>query len=107
MEKAAENRLAKIAQQRQVAQQNRIEADKIENKYPKNFKDLTTAQCVELIFKNKYSRDLLNLNRRILELKQMGFNLPDDILSILEQRQSIAKMEGTFSQTQFQRASGY
>lgn len=99
MEKAAENRLAKIARQR--------EADKIENKYPKNFQDLTTAQCVELIFKNKYSRDLLNLNRRLAELKQLGFNFPDDILNILVKRQSIAKMEGTFSQIQFQRASGY
>ncbi len=107
MEKAAENRLAKIALQKQAALQNSMEADKIENKYPKNFKDLTTAQCVELIFKNKYSRDLLNLNRRLVELKQLGFNLPDDILSILEKRQSISKMEGTFSQTQFQRASGY
>lgn len=107
MEKAAENRLARIAQQRKIAQQNRIEADKIENKYPKDFKDLTTAQCVELIFKNKYSRDVLNLNRRLVELKQLGFNFPDDILSILEKRQSISKMEGTFSQTQFQRASGY
>jgi len=99
IEKAAENRLAKIVRQR--------EANKIENKYPKNFHDLTTAQCVELIFKNKYSRDLLNLNRRLAELRQLGFNLPDDILSILEKRQSIAKMKGTFSQTQFQRASGY
>ena len=107
MEKAAENRLAKIAQQRKVAQQNKVEADKIENKYPKNFKDLTTAQCVELIFKNKYSRDVLNLNRRIQELRQLGFDLPEDILSILEKRKSIAKMEGLFSQTQFQRASGY
>lgn len=107
LEKAAENRLARIADQRQVAEQKRMEADKIENKYPKKFRELTTAQCVELIFKNKLSRDLLNLNRRLAELRELGFDFPDNILNILEKRRSIAKMQGMFSQTQFQRASGY
>ncbi len=107
LEKAAENRLAKIEQQRMMAHQKSIEADKIENKYPKKFQDLTTEQCVELIFKNKLSRDLVNLNRRLNELRQLGFNFPDDTLSILERRRSIAKMQGMFSQVQFERASGY
>jgi len=107
LEKAAENRLAKIEQQRIIALQKRAEADSIENKYPKKFSELTTAQCVELIFKNKLSRDIVNLNRRLEELRQLGFNFPDDTLSILESRHSIAKMQGMFSQIQFERASGY
>lgn len=64
---------------------------------------MRAIDCVNLLFQNKLSRNLLNLNNRIIELKELGFNLPPNILSIMARRGWIKRMGGHLSLVHFQR----
>jgi len=69
----------------------------------KDYASMSDKEVIKLIFENKLSRTLVGLKNRLSDLILEGYNLPKNLIEILELRGSIKKMTANLSQAHYQK----
>ena len=76
---------------------------KIEDDVSKKYEEISNKGLVDLIFEFHLSKNINNLNNRIFDLKLLGFELPDNLIEILVEKNLIKRLHEVTSQIQYQR----
>lgn len=74
-----------------------------EKEMVKDYASMSDNEVVKLIFENKLSRTVIGLKNRLSDLILEGYNLPKNLIEILELRGSIKKMTANLSQIHYQK----
>lgn len=86
--------------------QRLLEAQKIENRCPKDFTEMSPKDCIDILFGESYqSRNINNLRNRIFDLEDLGFTFPKDALEIIEARGWMVRMTGNLASIHFERGT--
>jgi len=76
---------------------------KEEKEVDKDYASMSDNEVIKLVFENKLSRTLISLKNRLNDLIVEGYNLPKNLIEILELRGSIEKMAANLSQVHYQK----
>ncbi len=70
----------------------------------KDYASMSDTEVIKLVFENKVSRTLISLKNRVSDLILEGYNLPKNLIEILELRGCVKKMTANLSQVHYQKA---